>query len=232
MVGSGSSRSGAHPCRRKRVSPQASIVARLSARPGAVWAARRSLTAIHPESHKQSIRSGVAKWFAAVALLGQAPCNASETLGYEAMVILDAEDLAEQGMAAAYAELLPRLRSYVRNPLPVEEIIDSDAQSYAVRVGGVIYMIYSPEVLGSEEESWGRATYFFFQVVNLQLKSSPVRFYAINGGNDLGGLFLSEEQAKAAMRTLPRKTDWPYIPTLDPPWYGQQHSQPLPKADV
>jgi hypothetical protein len=50
-----------------------------------------------------------------------------------------------------------------------------------------------------------------------------VRLYAISGGNDLGGFFLSPEQAKAAQAGLPRKSDWPYIPEFGGTWWGQFH---------
>jgi hypothetical protein len=139
------------------------------------------------------------------------------------MIWLDAEDLAEQGMLSAYSEVLPKLKSYVPDPAVLEEVVDSDLPSYSVRAGSVQHTIYSPAVAGSEDESWARATYYFFLVVNGQLEGLPVKFYAINAGNDLGGMFLSETQFQTARRELPKKSDWPYIPTLEAPWYGQAH---------
>jgi hypothetical protein len=55
------------------------------------------------------------------------------------------------------------------------------------------------------------------------LANSEYRFYAINGGNDLGGMFLMPAQAQAAQKALPNKRDWPYLPEDVPPWYGQYH---------
>jgi hypothetical protein len=52
---------------------------------------------------------------------------------------------------------------------------------------------------------------------------APYRFFAINGGNDLGGMFLTPAQAEAAKQSLPRKQDWPYLPTASKPWYGRYH---------
>jgi hypothetical protein len=75
----------------------------------------------------------------------------------------------------------------------------------------------------NEDESWGKATYALFSIVNAQLAGSPYRFYAINGGNDLGGMFLTLEEYEAAKRSLKRKSDWPYLPTDEPPDYGQPH---------
>jgi hypothetical protein len=74
-----------------------------------------------------------------------------------------------------------------------------------------------------EGESWGRATAAFFTIINVQLNSSLVKFYAINSGNDFGGMFLTQKEALAAKKHLIRKTDWPYLPTMTYPWYGQYH---------
>jgi len=73
------------------------------------------------------------------------------------------------------------------------------------------------------EQSWGRATHAFFQIVNDQLTDSKHRLYAINGGNDLGAMFLTQSECEAARRSLSRKEDRPYLPTLEHPWYGQFH---------
>lgn len=144
-------------------------------------------------------------------------------LDYDQMAILDAEELAEDGIAEAYESLLPQLRQYVRQPAPIEEVIDQDAPRYSVRCGTNEHVIYSPELSESQAESWGRATYALFAVVNDQLAGLNYRFFAINGGNDLGGMFLTPAQAQAARKSLRKKSDWPYLPTDEPPWYGQFH---------
>jgi hypothetical protein len=72
-------------------------------------------------------------------------------------------------------------------------------------------------------ESWGRATYAFFTIINGQLTDSEYRLYAINSGNDLGGMFLKPIEAQRSTNTLARRNDWPYMPTNEHPWYGQQH---------
>jgi hypothetical protein len=46
--------------------------------------------------------------------------------------------------------------------------------------------------------------------VNRQLGKAPVKFYALNAGNDLMGIFLTEREAAAARKTLKRRLDWPY----------------------
>ena len=145
------------------------------------------------------------------------------TLDYDQMVILDAEELAEEGIAAAYARLLPKLRKYVRQPARIEDVVDDDTAAYSVRCGGREYPIYGPGLPDENGEAWDRATIAFFAFVNDQLASTPYRFYAINGGNDLGGMFLTPAQAYEARASLPRPLDWPYLPQDNSPGCGQFH---------
>ena len=162
----------------------------------------------------------------AVFIAGQfVMCSATTKykLDYDQMIHLDAEALAEAGIGEAYQELLPKLRKFAKDPAEVEELEDPDRPSYSVRSQGVEYAIYSPELPEEEGQGWGRATYAFFRIVNQQLENSSIRFYAINGGNDLGGMFLTESESEAARLSLPKKTDWPYLPTNEAPWFGQYH---------
>ena len=53
--------------------------------------------------------------------------------------------------------------------------------------------------------------------MNRQLEKTDFRFFAINGGNDLGGMFRTYAEAEAARKSLPRKEDWPYLPKLERP---------------
>jgi len=142
------------------------------------------------------------------------------TLDYDRLIQLDAEDLAETGIAEAYQALLPELRKYVPEPAKLEELTDNDAPRYAVKCRGREFLIYGPD---DEDESWGRATFAFFTLVNDQLAHSEYRLYAISGGNDLGGMFLTPAQALAAREGLPNKGDWPYLPDNVPPYYGEPH---------
>jgi hypothetical protein len=139
------------------------------------------------------------------------------------LVLLDAESLAETGIKEAYVSLLPALRQYVPRPADIEEIIDNEAPKYVVKCQGREYVIYALELNDEAGESWGRATWAFFCVVNNQLENSTHRLYAINGGNDLGGMFLTPGECEASKQSLPSKTDWPYLPVLEAPWYGQHH---------
>jgi hypothetical protein len=56
-----------------------------------------------------------------------------------------------------------------------------------------------------------------------ELAATGIRLYALDGGNELSGIFLTAAQAERARRALPRKTDWPYLPTSEPPWFGMLH---------
>ena len=147
----------------------------------------------------------------------------SFNLDYDELVHLDAEDLAETGIGEAYESLLPKLRQYVQQPARIEELVDNDAPRYSVKCGARQFIIYAPALNDEAGNSWGRATFAFFTIVNDQLASTSYRLYAINGGNDLGGMFLTPAQADAAKKTLPNKTDWPYLPKDEHPWYGQHH---------
>ena len=145
------------------------------------------------------------------------------TLNYDEAIPLDAEAIAEGGIAEGYESVLPNLRQFVKHPVRIEEDRDDDAPSYSVRCGDTEFEIYAPDLDEEEGNSWGRATVALFSIVNEQLKNATHRFYAINGGNDLFGMFLTPEEAAAAQNSLPNKRDWPYLPKDEEPWYGQYH---------
>jgi hypothetical protein len=144
-------------------------------------------------------------------------------LDYSKMLWLDAEDLAEGGILRAYQLVREILSQYVAEPAQIQEVLDNDKPSYIVRCGKQEYMIYSPALPDHEGQSWGRAAHALFKIINDQLSKSEHRLYAINGGNDLGGMFLTQTECEAARKSLPRKEDWPYLPTRDHPWYGRCH---------
>ena len=144
-------------------------------------------------------------------------------LNYDDAIPLDAEELAEGGVVEGYKSVLSKLRKFVENPATIEEDFDDDAPSYSVRCCGSQFDIYAPNLDEDEGNSWGRATVALFFMVNAQLKNSTHRFYAINGGNDLFGMFLMPAEATAAQKSLPNKADWPYLPKEEDPWYGQYH---------
>jgi hypothetical protein len=149
-----------------------------------------------------------------------------DVLNYDDMFFFDAEDLAEGGIASMYKKyILPVLRQHVTTPAEIAEEIDAKEGSYKVTAQGKTYVIYAPGMDIDKGQNWGNATFALFDIVNRQLQDSPYRFYAINGGNDLGGMFLTRETYDRAVKSLKRKTDWPYLPTPDHPWYGQPHDE-------
>jgi hypothetical protein len=64
------------------------------------------------------------------------------------------------------------------------------------------------------------ASYALFDIVNRQMTTTNVKLFAISGGNDLFGIFMSPSQAEHARSVLPRKADWPYLPIPERPWSG------------
>lgn len=149
--------------------------------------------------------------------------GAESALDYDRLILLDAEDLAELGIVRAYERLKPVLTQYVAEPAVVTEHVDHQLPGYSVSSNGVTYAISAPRLPDGRGQAWGRATFALFQIVNRQLDGAGVHFYAINGGNELGGMFLTGDQVRAARRALHERSDWPYLPTLDYPWYGQYH---------
>lgn len=141
-----------------------------------------------------------------------------DPLNYEQVVHLDAEDLAEQGIKAAYENLLPKLQHYAPAPLEVAEEVDSDVSSYIVIAPGIRYEVWGPSL--DSNDDWARAAVAFFAIVNANLGQSSHKFYALYGGNDLSGLFLNSEQYMLAREAIVNPSYWPYMPVMVPPHYG------------
>lgn len=197
----------------------------------AIWAfARAYYFAFYVVEHyvdPQYKFAGLIDFFRYVAARRAASPENGETpkssLNDDRLIHLDAEELAEAGIKQAYESLLPKLRRYVSQPIEVEEKRDDVSGYYSVTAGDHEFVINSPDLKETEGRSWERAIAAMFTIVNVQLMDSEYRFYAINGGNDLGGMFLTPAEAEEAKRSLPRKADWPYMPRDEHPWYGQEH---------
>jgi hypothetical protein len=159
---------------------------------------------------------------AIAAILPGSVAGGGFELDYDKTIILDAEELAEGRIAEIYETILPELRKYISEPYVVSDNYNSEQDSYDVTANGQKYHIYGPEDKNDDNEIWGIATFVFFKIVNDQLSNSNVKFYAINGGNDLFGIFLSPDDALAARPSLNRRY-WPYLPVNEAPWYGQFH---------
>jgi hypothetical protein len=139
-------------------------------------------------------------------------------IDYDAALMLDAEELAERGVAGACDQLSMALNELGIAPAAVGENVDTEAGTYAVQFGGTNYPIAGPSIPTSH--SWGLATFALFDIVNRHLAGHQLALYAINGGNDLFGILMTPAQAERARRALPRKSDWPYLPTAEPGWFG------------
>jgi hypothetical protein len=139
------------------------------------------------------------------------------TLNYDEMIWLDAESLAEQGMLVAYERIREEFRKRGIELSPLEEIVDDINGTYHVVHNEKKYCIYNDM---NDRNSWSNATVALFEIVNSQLHDQELKFYAINSGNDLGGMILTEIGCAQARRQLNLKMDWPYFPQLDDDWVG------------
>jgi hypothetical protein len=156
------------------------------------------------------------------------PVDDAGKIDYGLALHLDAEDLAEEGIQDAYREIAACMAEHGVQGRPITENIDSSRGDYSVDFDGHLCVIWGPggvpaDSWESQADAWGLATHALFDIVNRQLAASDVRLFAIGGGNDLSGIFMSTAQAEEARRALPRKTDWPYLPTPEPPWFGMFH---------
>ncbi len=152
----------------------------------------------------------------AIAISALANANESFQIDYDKEIMLDAEALAEGGISQAYEKIKPELSHYLKHPEKIEEVMDNDTPSYSIKFRGETLAVYGPNVNEKEIDSWRRATYVLFYIVNSQLSTSDVKFYAQNGGNDLGGMFLTIDQYKRANKSMKREIDKFYLPTLKP----------------
>lgn len=146
--------------------------------------------------------------------------SSEDVINYDEMLFFDAENLAEQGMANAYEEIKAEFRKRGIELSPIEEIIDDENVTYHIIHDGKTHCIYADM---NDRNSWANATVALFDIVNSQLRESDIRLYAINGGNDLGGVVLTESECAKAREQLESETDWPYFPEHGDEWVGQPH---------
>lgn len=130
-----------------------------------------------------------------------------DALNYDELIILDSERLAEQGMASAYEEISDELKKRGILLSPIEELIDDDKGTYQVLYKDKIYSIYGDM---NDKDGWAKATVALFDIINSQLINAPFLLYAVNGGNDLGGMILTKSQYDKSCKAIDRKVDWPY----------------------
>ncbi|MCE5231407.1 hypothetical protein LLG95_17665 [bacterium] len=155
-----------------------------------------------------------AVWIVLAVMIGcgkNTPPENETQPNYGNLIMLDAEDLAEDGMRKAYTEIvLPELKKYVAQPAEMVEEYQPQAATYKVTSQGKTYAIITS---ATDEHSWERATVALFDIVNRQLEGTQYKFYAVNGGNDLGGTFLTKQEYDKVIGSIKNKRDWPYIPS-------------------
>jgi len=142
----------------------------------------------------------------------------------------DAEDLAEGGIGQFIAELEPFLTA---EGVTLPEIEDNASiDGYVVNVGGIAHPIYDAADLeldapeGKAGIIWGLSMTRGFAVVDelLTAAGSEERVYAVNGGNDLFAYILTPELQRVIMEHPDAsRSDGPYKPTEEYPWFGQPH---------
>ncbi|NVJ59492.1 MAG: hypothetical protein HWE27_03835 [Gammaproteobacteria bacterium] len=147
--------------------------------------------------------------------------EANYPIDFDKTINLDAENLGELGISEAYERLIPELSKYIEKPEPIKEIINSSLPKYEVLISGIKYKVYDQST--SQLDSYVNAQYIFFKIVNIQLKDTKYKFYALYGWNDLQGIFLTQEEYEHIINSIKKKSEWPYLPTLREPHYGQAH---------
>lgn len=157
-------------------------------------------------------------WFSFGSLFAQEKFE----IDYDKAMMLDAEELAEMGIKNAYEKIKPELKKYLKIIIDIEEITNSDNTKYLIKYKNKEYLIYD-ESKNNLENSWALATVAFFEIINDQLENSEVKLFALNGGNDLFGVFLTQQQADGSKKASKKKSDWPYIPKMEKPWFGMYH---------
>ena len=143
-------------------------------------------------------------------------------IDYDKIIMLDAEYLAEMGIKNAYEKIKPELYKYLKKVDNIEEIKNSDNTKYSIKYRDKFFPIYD-ETNKKLDNSWALATFALFEIINDQLKITEYKFFALNGGNDLFGVFLTLKQAEGSIKSLKKKSDWPYIPKMEKPFFGMYH---------
>ncbi len=157
--------------------------------------------------------------FIGASAAGAAPVGIEDPIPYDLSIDLDAEDLAELGMAEAYERVRPEIERLGGAPETLREHVDETEGSYAIEYRGIVYPISGGEI--GVADGWGTAAAVFFEIVNGQMEGTSYRLYAVNHGNDLSGVFLTDAQFEAASAFHGATEDAPFLPTRIGPWFGQ-----------
>jgi hypothetical protein len=130
----------------------------------------------------------------------------------EQIIHLDAEDLAEGCIPYAYQAVAQALQGHGVDLL---DINDQGDGSYVIGEWRYWSFPVTVDAPPSSGMSWDYAAWIFFRMVNAQLEGRPVKLYALNVGNDLDGVILTEEEARGvwAVRRSGVRWNLPYFPT-------------------
>jgi hypothetical protein len=133
----------------------------------------------------------------------------------------DAETLAEKGVASFLRELEPTLESVGVHLGTVEEAWGED---YWITVDGQRHLLWASD---EADEARALAAVRTFTIVNdlLSATGTEERLYAVGGDNDLVAVLLTPELLEL-FSTGTNIHERPYVPKIDPPWYGMPHDEP------
>lgn len=117
----------------------------------------------------------------------------------------DAESLAEGGISEFYNSIKEFMK---KQNVDIVEIEDFSDKGYTIQINGEKYVIYNEEELNSKD-IWQLSTIRSFAIINKLLKdaNSSERLYILYGGNDLRGVFLTDDMYKVIIDSnlLPKK---------------------------
>lgn len=138
----------------------------------------------------------------------------ADDLGYgKKMIPLDAEDLAEMGIKSNVIKMTKEHPKLLPEVIDVKENIGEQSSTYEVVYKDVVYKIFDANSHSASKvsDSWTAATAAFFKIINMNIKNKNVKFYAIMGGNDLHGAFLTNAEYKK-IKKVSMSDEMPYLP--------------------
>ena len=125
---------------------------------------------------------------------------------------IDAEELIEGSFSSMYDEVRKKL---IKHGIEleedcIEEDVDTSEGVTTVSYNDQEYILCNNDI----EDSWERGAYVFFMIINSQIYDKNLKFYAVNGGNDLSGILLKKSEGARLMKLFANDEDLPYIPEL------------------
>ena len=123
---------------------------------------------------------------------------------------IDAEELIEGSFSSLYDDVREKL---IKHGIEleedcIEEGVDTSEGVTTISYNDQEYILCNNDI----EDSWERGAYVFFMIINSQIYDKNLKFYAVNGGNDLSGILLKISEVARLMKSFPGDEDLPYIP--------------------